>query len=403
MIDEQALAGLLDRKALDAFRKRALNPENPVTRGTAQNSDIYFQTREASNKFYNAIPDMVADAMKQISAITGREYKPFTYYGDPDAENVIVAMGSVNRNDQGDDRLHAQQGRKGRSRHRSPLPSVLAEIPVRRAARFDRQENLRARPHEGARRRTASRSTSTSRRCSTAATNAPLIVGGRYGLSSKDTTPAQMLAVYDNLKRQRAEGPLHGGHRGRRDLHVAARRTERLHLDNAGHVRGPFHRPGRRRHGGRQQELDQDHRQHDRQILPGLLQHTTRRSRAATRPRTCASATSRSRSPYLVNTPDFVACHVPSYLGKYDVLKGLKDGRHVPAQQRCGTPMTTKEHLPDCDEGSTWPSTISTSTSSTRRRSPRRSDSAAGPTRSCRALSSRSTGVIPYEDGQGSR
>ena len=96
MIDEQALAGLLDRKALDAFRKRALNPENPVTRGTAQNSDIYFQTREASNKFYNAIPDMVADAMKQISAITGREYKPFTYYGDPDAENVIVAMGSVN-------------------------------------------------------------------------------------------------------------------------------------------------------------------------------------------------------------------------------------------------------------------------------------------------------------------
>ena len=96
IIDEQALAGLLDRKALDAFRKRALNPENPVTRGTAQNPDIYFQTREASNKFYNAIPDMVADAMKQISAITGREYKPFTYYGDPDAENVIVAMGSVN-------------------------------------------------------------------------------------------------------------------------------------------------------------------------------------------------------------------------------------------------------------------------------------------------------------------
>ena len=96
MIDEQALAGLLDRKALDAFRKRALNPENPVTRGTAHNSDLYFQTREASNKFYNAIPDMVADAMKQISAITGREYKPFTYYGDPDAENVIVAMGSVN-------------------------------------------------------------------------------------------------------------------------------------------------------------------------------------------------------------------------------------------------------------------------------------------------------------------
>lgn len=68
------------------FRKRALNPENPVTRGTAQNSDIYFQTREASNRFYDAIPDLVAEAMENISKITGREYKPFTYYGDPDAE-----------------------------------------------------------------------------------------------------------------------------------------------------------------------------------------------------------------------------------------------------------------------------------------------------------------------------
>ena len=95
MIDEEALTALLDRQALAEFRARALNPENPVTRGTAQNPDIYFQTREASNKFYDAIPDLVADAMRSISRITGREYKPFTYYGDPDAENIVVAMGSV--------------------------------------------------------------------------------------------------------------------------------------------------------------------------------------------------------------------------------------------------------------------------------------------------------------------
>ena len=95
LIDEAALTALLDRDALKEFRARALNPEHPVTRGTAQNPDIYFQTREASNKFYDAIPDMVADTMKEISKITGRDYKPFVYYGAKDAENVIVAMGSV--------------------------------------------------------------------------------------------------------------------------------------------------------------------------------------------------------------------------------------------------------------------------------------------------------------------
>ena len=95
LIDEVSLTSLLDRDALKAFRARALNPEHPVTRGTAQNPDIYFQTREAANKFYNAVPDMVADTMREISKITGREYKPFVYYGDPEAEEILIAMGSV--------------------------------------------------------------------------------------------------------------------------------------------------------------------------------------------------------------------------------------------------------------------------------------------------------------------
>ena len=87
--------GLVDMDALQAFRDRALSSENPVTRGTAQNPDIYFQGREASNKFYDAVPDMVADYMEKISAITGRKYRPFDYYGAADAENIIIAMGSV--------------------------------------------------------------------------------------------------------------------------------------------------------------------------------------------------------------------------------------------------------------------------------------------------------------------
>ena len=95
LIDEAALTAMFDREALREFRARARNPEHPGTRGTAQNPDIYFQTREAANKFYDAVPDMVADAMKRISEITGRTYKPFTYYGAADAERIVVAMGSV--------------------------------------------------------------------------------------------------------------------------------------------------------------------------------------------------------------------------------------------------------------------------------------------------------------------
>ena len=93
--DQDALAKLVDMDALKAFRDNALNPEHPVTRGLAQNPDIYFQTREAINKFYTGIPDQVAEYMKEISKLTGREYKPFTYYGAEDAENIVIAMGSI--------------------------------------------------------------------------------------------------------------------------------------------------------------------------------------------------------------------------------------------------------------------------------------------------------------------
>ena len=112
VIDDASLTSMLDRDALKAFRAAALNPNHPVTRGTAQNPDIYFQTREASNKFYNAVPDMVAETMEKISQITGRCYKPFTYYGAEDAENVIVAMGSISETIKETIDYLATQGRK---------------------------------------------------------------------------------------------------------------------------------------------------------------------------------------------------------------------------------------------------------------------------------------------------
>jgi pyruvate-ferredoxin/flavodoxin oxidoreductase len=94
-LSNEDLEPLIDQEALQKFRDNALNPENPVTRGTAQNPDIYFQAREAANPFYNALPDIVNDYMQEINKLTGRKYHPFTYYGDKDATEVIIAMGSV--------------------------------------------------------------------------------------------------------------------------------------------------------------------------------------------------------------------------------------------------------------------------------------------------------------------
>lgn len=171
LIDEAALTAMLDRDALKEFRRRALNPEHPVTRGTAQNPDIYFQTREAANKFYDAVPDMVSDAMKQISQITGREYKPFTYYGAPDAENVVVAMGSVTETLKETIDFLLKQGKKvGLITVHLYRPFSekyffnVVPASVKRVCVLDRTKEPGAR---------VSRSTSTSSRCSTASSFSP--------------------------------------------------------------------------------------------------------------------------------------------------------------------------------------------------------------------------------------
>ena len=93
VMDYKVYEDLIDMEAVTRFREHALNPEHPVTRGTAENDDIYFQTREVQNKFYDAVPDIMNHYLKEISKVTGREYAPFVYYGDPNAEYVIVAMG----------------------------------------------------------------------------------------------------------------------------------------------------------------------------------------------------------------------------------------------------------------------------------------------------------------------
>ncbi len=201
-MDMADLERLLDKDALRAFRERAINPEHPVTRGTAQNPDIYFQSREAANRFYDAVPDMVAEAMKQISEITGREYKPFTYYGAPDAERVIVAMGSITETlMETIDYLTAKGEKVGLiSVHLYRPFSVkylLEVLPknVKRICVLDRTKE----PGACGDPLYLDIVEAFANNKSIACDKKPLIIGGRYGLSSKDTTPAQMLAVFENL------------------------------------------------------------------------------------------------------------------------------------------------------------------------------------------------------------
>ncbi|MGB4438442.1 MAG: pyruvate:ferredoxin (flavodoxin) oxidoreductase, partial [Sedimentibacter sp.] len=194
-IDYEDLAKLVDMDAVKEFRSRALNPEHPVTRGTAQNPDVFFQAKEASNKFYDVVPDMVNDYMKEMSKITGREYKPFNYYGAPDAENIIVAIGSVTETAREViDYLTAKGEKVGivivhlyrpfSSKYFfDVMPKTVKKIAVLDRCKepgsvgeplyldvkslfYDKKEQ-------------------------------PIIVGGRYGLGSKDTTPAQIFAVYN--------------------------------------------------------------------------------------------------------------------------------------------------------------------------------------------------------------
>ena len=322
VIDDASLTSLLDRDALKAFRARALNPEHPVTRGTAQNPDIYFQTREASNKFYNAVPDMVADTMASISKITGRTYRPFTYYGAPDAENVIVAMGSVTETIKECIDYLATQGRK------------VGLITVHLYRPFSEKYFFDAVPSSVKRICVLDRTKEPGangeplyldvRDMFYGKDMQPMIIGGRYGLSSKDTTPAQILAVVENLFSAEPKDHFTVGIND--DVtNLSLPIGEEVSLAKPGTFEALFFGLGSdgtvganknsiKIIGGSTDKYCQAYFSYDSKKSGG---YTSSHLRFGDNP---------IRSPYLVTTPDFVACHVPSYVDKYDVLKGLKKG-----------------------------------------------------------------------------
>ncbi|MDR1887273.1 MAG: pyruvate:ferredoxin (flavodoxin) oxidoreductase [Prevotellaceae bacterium] len=321
-LDKEALEHLLDKKALQAFRERALNPEHPVTRGTAQNPDIYFQSREASNTFYDLVPDIVENYMKEISKITGREYHPFNYYGDPEATNIIIAMGSVTETiRECVDALTAKGEKVGVLAVHLYRPFsakyFFKAIPstVKRIAVLDRTKEPGAmgdplyldivnlyygRP------------------------DAPIITGGRYGLSSKDTTPAQILSVFDNLKLNEPKNQFTIGIVD--DVTFKSLPAgEEVNMAKPGTYEAKFYGLGSDGTVGANKNTIKIIGETTDKYCQAYFAYDSKKSGGFT--------TSHLRfgnlpitSPYLVNTPDFVACHVPSYVHKYDILTGIKEG-----------------------------------------------------------------------------
>ena len=319
-IDQEDLMPLLDQEALKGFRDRALSPEHPVVRGTAQNGDIYFQAREACNPFYDAIPEVVEDYLNKLAVITGRQYGLFDYYGAADADRVVVAMGSSTEAlKEGIDHLNAQGQKVG-------LICVHLYRP------FSAKHFLAALP------KTAKRICVLDRTKEPGATgeplyldvkdvlygseNQPTVVGGRYGLSSKDFTPAQVIAIYENLALPEPKNHFTVGIVDDVTF-TSLPLKEEISLGGEGTIEAKFYGLGADGTVGANKNSIKIIGDNTDKYCQAYFAYDSKKSGGFT----CSHlrfGNTPIRSTYLVTTPDFVACHVQAYLNLYDVTKGLK-------------------------------------------------------------------------------
>ena len=321
-LDYEDLRPLVDMDAVRAFRANSLNPEHPATRGTTVNPDIFFQCREACNRKVSEIPAAVEHYMAEISRLTGREYRLFNYYGAPDAERVIVLMGSTAETAKETVDYLTAKGEK------------VGVINVHLYRPFSAEHFLAAVP------KTCTKLAVLDRTKEPGAMGEPLyqdvctmyhehgipmeIVGGRYGLSSKDTTPAQILAVYENLKQDKPKNHFTVGIVD--DVtHTSLPVPAEINTTPAGQTdveiwgMGSDGTVGANKNSikiiGHATDLYcQAYFVYDSKKSGGLTQSHLRFGKQPI------------RAPYLVTAADFVACHNPSYVHKYDMVKDLKDG-----------------------------------------------------------------------------
>lgn len=345
--DQEELKKLVDWEALEKYRHNALNPEHPCTRGTAQNPDIYFQTREAQNKFYDALPDIVADYMKQISRLTGREYAPFTYYGAQDATQVVVAMGSITEVIKTVvDKLNQEGGKVGvvcvhlyRPFSVKYMAAVLPKT-VERICVLDRTKEPGANGDPLYLDIVEAFVNSNE----LAGYKKPLIIGGRYGLSSKDTTPAHILSVFDNLK---AAAPKNQFTISIVDdvTHKSLPIIPEIVVLPKGTFEAKFYGLGADGTVGANKNSIKIIGETTDKYCQAYFDYDSKKSGGFT----CSHLRFGDKpiqAPYLVNTPDFVAVHVPVYIHKYDCLKGLKKGG-IFLYNSIWNAEDTKKQLPD--------------------------------------------------------
>ncbi|WP_350345144.1 pyruvate:ferredoxin (flavodoxin) oxidoreductase [Proteinivorax tanatarense] len=319
IIDYNVFDELVDNEAIKEFRKRALNPNAPVTRGTAQNPDIYFQGREVSNPFFEKVPDVVAHYMEVLGKRTGRMYKPFDYYGAEDAGKVIIAMGSICETIEETIDYLTEQGEK------------VGIVKVRLYRPFSAKHFFEVMP------KTVKKIAVLDRTKEPGAVGEPLyedikslyynrealtIVGGRYGLGSKDTTPSHIKIVYDNLDKKE---PKNGFTIGIKDdvTFTSLNVDKEVNTTPKGTVSCKFWGLGSDGTVGANKTAIKIIGDNTDMYAQGYFSYDSKKSGGTTishlrfgdRP---------IKSPYLIRQPDFVACHNPAYVNQYEILEGLK-------------------------------------------------------------------------------
>ena len=321
LIDYEDLKGLVDMDQVKDFKDNALNPEHPVIRGTAQNPDIFFQAREASQHYYNALPEIVSEYMKEIGKITGRKYKLFDYVGAKDAERVIIAMGSVCETAEELIDVLLKKGEKvGLVKvhlYRPWAPKYLkAVLPktVKKIAVLDRTKEPGA-----------SGDPLYLDVCSmyNGDKNAPVIVGGRYGLGSKDTTPGQIKAVFDNLKKANPKDKFTIGIED--DVYGSSLKTVDITTEPEGTVRCKFWGLGSDGTVGANKQAIKIIGDNTKLYAQGYFSYDSKKSGGITISH-LRFGKNKIKSTYLITTADYIACHNQAYVHQYNVIDGLKKG-----------------------------------------------------------------------------
>ena len=322
VMDFENFKKLVDWDAIEAFRKRARNPDHPEIRGTAENPDVYFQHTEASNKFYDAMPDIVAGYMDKISEITGRTYKPFNYYGAPDAEYVVVSMGSLSDVAKQTVEYLQSQGEK------------VGAINVHLYRPFSNKYLLNVLP------KTVKKIAVIDRTKEPGSLGEPLyldivgfvteenlnidVIGGRTGMGSKDVLPEDFLAVFKELKK---EHPLNGFTLAINDdvTNLSLPREPKMPVDTTGLTSCKFWGFGSDGTVGANKSAIKIIGDNTDMYAQAYFAYDSKKSGGVTVSHLRFGDTP-IKMPYLINNADFIACHRQSYVHGFDLLRGIKKG-----------------------------------------------------------------------------